>query len=616
MKTSKPSRPSRRRSVEARRRFWKTPPERQTVRKAGLGGRGGHELAGDLGDRLVERRGEHAGGPAGGDALEEGEQGGPRIVDEDPVDAGHARRQGDGPAVAGRDLEVDGGLRLVLGHVAEAEQRGGGIEEASRRGRERRVEPAGDLGPEHGNLARIEPRREGRHEVGVEGRLAGPVARAPGTLARTNGLGAEDVPERHPPGLLHGERPARQRRPPEPRKPSVPGQIRGEDLPAPQRPIVAHPEAVVGDADERIGEPVLRGARDDVGVVVLDRDAPLGGEVCDGVLRGEVLGVEVVGRDLGLEREQPTEMREAVREGPVRRQVLEVAVVGRDVGPSPAGQGERVLQLRADRQDRPLCCYGEGQGLGGVAAPATHERDPTRDHAADRIVVARADLAVVDEERVGEAGQALRGVGIVGCEGLVGEVAGREHDRAADGCHQEVVERRVGQEDPQPVIAGRDGRREARLPAAARHQQDDRPLRPGQEDPLGGPHEGEPLHGRDVGDHHCERLGPAPLPVAEPLHRGLVGGVAGEVIATQALDRDDPPCEEIDDGGGQGRVFVGDGRGRGGGPVGELRPAGRAGHRLGVEAPVRRVGVLRGAGRAERETRASSSWRGRRAARR
>ena len=83
--------------------------------------------------------------------------------------------------------------------------------------------------------------------------------------------------------------------------------------------------------------------------------------------------MEVVGDDLGLEGEQPPKVRQAVGERQVRRQVLEVAVVGRDVGPPPAGQGERVLQLGADRQDRTLRGYREGQGLGGVAAPATHE---------------------------------------------------------------------------------------------------------------------------------------------------------------------------------------------------------------------------------------------------
>ena len=42
--------------------------------------------------------------------------------------------------------------------------------------------------------------------------------------------------------------------------------------------------------------------------------------------------MEVVGDDLGLEREQPRQVGEAVREGPVRREVLEVAVVRGDVG--------------------------------------------------------------------------------------------------------------------------------------------------------------------------------------------------------------------------------------------------------------------------------------------
>ena len=48
-------------------------------------------------------------------------------------------------------------------------------------------------------------------------------------------------------------------------------------------------------------------------------------------------------------------------------------------------------------------------------------------------------------------------------------------------------------------------------------------------------------------------------------------------------------------------------------PQRELRPAGRAGDRLGVEAPVGRVLVLGAAGRAHREARASTCARGRRA---
>ena len=77
-------------------------------------------------------RREGPGGRAGRDALEERRERRSRVVDEEAVDAGEARTAGAPPAVAGGDLEVDRGLRLVLGDVAEAEQGGRRVEEPAR----------------------------------------------------------------------------------------------------------------------------------------------------------------------------------------------------------------------------------------------------------------------------------------------------------------------------------------------------------------------------------------------------------------------------------------------------------------------------------------------------
>ena len=215
-----------------------------------------------------------AGRPAGRDALEQGQQRRPRIVDEDPVDARpRAPAGGPAPPVAGRDLEVDRRLRLVLGDVAQAEQRRRGIEEAPRRGRERRVEPAGDLGAKHGDLARVEPGREGRPEVGVEGPGGSAGRPRPSAVARPDGLGPEEVTQRHPVGLLDGERPAGQRRPPEPREPPIPVRSATRISPPQSVPSSPIPRPSYATPMNRPGEPVLRGARGDVRVVVLHRDA-------------------------------------------------------------------------------------------------------------------------------------------------------------------------------------------------------------------------------------------------------------------------------------------------------------------------------------------------------
>ena len=113
-----------------------------------------------------------------------------------------------------------------------------------------------------------------------------------------------------PPGI--GARPNRASR-------RYAAQVREEDLAAPERAVVAHAQAVVGHAEERARDPVLRGARRHVRVVVLDGDPLPGREPLQGVLGGQVLRVEVVDDDLGLQGEEPRQVGEAVRERAVGR---------------------------------------------------------------------------------------------------------------------------------------------------------------------------------------------------------------------------------------------------------------------------------------------------------
>ena len=74
--------------------------------------------------------------------------------------------------------------------------------------------------------------------------------------------------------------------------------------------------------------------------------------------------MEVVDGDLRLQREQAREVREPIREGAVRREVLEVAVVRRDVGARSPRERERVLELRADGEQRDGRRDGSGSGSG------------------------------------------------------------------------------------------------------------------------------------------------------------------------------------------------------------------------------------------------------------
>ncbi len=131
------------------------------------------------------------------------------------------------------------------------------------------------------------------------------------------------------------------------------------------------------------------------------------------------------------------------------------------------------------------------------------------------------------------------------------------------------------------------------------------------------------LHGGQVGQHQGERLAYAQLAPAQ-LGDGLgVGGVTGQVEATQAFDGYDfalaQQAASFLDGGfvgeaigniaGRGaatlRPYIVDigNRGAGGGFQPHLGATDGAGHRLGMEAAVERVLVFGGTVRAERETR-------------
>ena len=142
--------------------------------------------------------------------------------------------------------------------------------------------------------------------------------------------------------------------------------------------------------------------------MVLDADVA-GGVALERVLRREVLRVQVVRDDLGLDVEQPLEVRDAVGERGQRRGVAQVADVVRDPRAAVRGEAERALELGAAGEDR----------RGGRAAAAAGSRARTRASGAasaagrrrprdDRVVGARADRPVVEQDQVGDRRQPRR----------------------------------------------------------------------------------------------------------------------------------------------------------------------------------------------------------------
>ena len=137
------------------------------------------------------------------------------------------------------------------------------------------------------------------------------------------------------------------------------------------------------------------------------------------------------------------------------------------------------------------------------------------------------------------ARQPLERVGVLEGDRLVGDVAARQHERHAGVGGQQLVQRRVGQHQAELGRARRDRRRRpARRAGAGQH---DRTLARGQQRRLRVAELDErraPLRRRD---EQRERPVLAVLARAQRGDGGLVVGAAREVVAAEALDREDLP---------------------------------------------------------------------------
>ena len=161
-----------------------------------------------------------------------------------------------------------------------------------------------------------------------------------------------------------------------------PAQVAAQQLAAPHRPVGAVPGPVVDRPQRRPGLAVLGQARGQVRVVVLHAHE-IDIRALERELRRQVLGVQVVGDDLGLHREQPLEVRDARDEGAQRLVVLQVADVVAHPRPRALGHAERALQLRPAREHVPRRRHRQPEAVGHVArasaaAPAAARRRRAR----------------------------------------------------------------------------------------------------------------------------------------------------------------------------------------------------------------------------------------------
>ena len=198
------------------------------------------------------------------------------------------------------------------------------------------------------------------------------------------------------------------------------------------------------------------------------------------------------------------------------------------------------------------------------------------------------------DQRIGrDAGKPRARVVIVDDLRLVGEIAARHHHRSVDVAKQKKMQRRGRQHEAERGKARRD--RVGEPLGTGRVEQHDRRLGAREKRLLRRTHAAIAADDVEVARHQRERLGVAPLRCAQAFDRFGIGRVAGEVVAAEPLDGDDLALLDQAAGGieiVEHRVSVDADRRAVEPDERRVRPAGRAGDRLGVESPVARIAIF------------------------
>ncbi len=300
-----------------------------------------------------------------------------------------AEREGECLAgtIPGERLEFHRGLTLIARHAPDAEHRARGIEQSPHRGGQRAVEATvhldpGDVTFARGHVGEGQGKRLALRRIERE-RTEGGAPRLPGGEVATGKGQVAELTE-SPVGAEVGE----------------------QDLGAPHLTVVAVSGAIVGDPDRGAELTVLGEDGRDVGVVVLHRDQwarchRLGDP-------GRVVARVQVARDhLRGDLEQRPESQQGVVEVLLGLEALEVADVLRHVGAIAVDQGEGVLEVGSDGQQRHRTRHRQGERQRRDAAGPAEQQRLTAGDPDHRVVVAGHDLAVVHQEAVGDAAEAL-----------------------------------------------------------------------------------------------------------------------------------------------------------------------------------------------------------------
>ena len=332
-----------------------------------------------------------------------------------------------------------------------------------------------------------------------------------------------------------------------------------------------------------------------------------------GVFRREILGVQVADHQARLGLVQLLQVRGDPAEGRIGLPRFQIAYELADEDPRPHCQRHRILQVPAHGEDGRILARlrlryispgfsSHEHRQGRIAAGAPQHQLPAQHDADDRIIYVPDNRAVMDQEEVGDAVEALQRLALIGAERLVAEVPASGHNRKVELAQQQVMQRRVGQHHPEVRIPRGDGHGQWRcvdreLPAA---KQDDGCLGRAQQSLFERRDFAELPDRVERREHQREGFLLALLAVAQAPDGLFIARIHKQLEAAQPLERQDLARTHGDRRLPQRPMLSGQ-HTPGRAPAFELRAALGAGIRLRVKAPVRCVVVFAVALRAHRE---------------
>ena len=165
--------------------------------------------------------------------------------------------------------------------------------------------------------------------------------------------------------------------------------------------------------------------------------------------------MQIVSNHLGLHFQDSLEVLDGFFEKAIAFQIFQVADVLAQERFAATHHAHGVFQFAANRQDR-LRFVFQRDGHGNKPARAAQLLRLARSDAHDGIVAPPQDVAIVNQERIGNAVQALHGLLIIDRDWLLAEVAAGHHQRLKFAAgEQQMMQRRVRQKNAQKPIAGR-----------------------------------------------------------------------------------------------------------------------------------------------------------------